>query len=425
MMHETTAAASFDLAAFAPPDYGGEALQKLNALNRDLAEMFRESGFAPIEPAILQPADILFDLYGEEIWERSFIIEDVEHGAWCLRPDFTAPVARSYLRDFEAGAPARFGYSGPVFRRARGAGDGALQQMQAGVEIIGEQDPVESDAAVFDLARRALERAGCARYRATIGDLGLFFGLLQGASMPDRWRARLRRHFRRPELFGALLRRYAGQLEGSGEAIKRARAQMALVKSVGAMERPKALAAVREMLDRAETPQIGLRDEDEAIARFLAIAADAQAHPLSDDTLMLLEAAAKVKGPATEIAAAFGALAADAGVDLSIQIGQFERRLEALAATGVEPAGLYFDAVFGRDLAYYNGFVFEMRPEAAPGAPPPRALCGGGRYDRLFQALGAPAPVRGVGAAMKLEPILAEVARQNGGPAFGAKGATS
>ena len=54
-----------------------------------------------------------------------------------------------------------------------------------------------------------------------------------------------------------------------------------------------------------------------------------------------------------------------------------------------------------------------MQPRALVENGAPRALAGGGRYDMLFKALGAPAPLRGVGAALKLDVILAEVERQN------------
>ncbi|MEM9725532.1 MAG: ATP phosphoribosyltransferase regulatory subunit [Pseudomonadota bacterium] len=415
MKYETSAAALTALNAFAPPDYCGPELERINHINFELTAIFAEAGFSPIEPAILQPADILFDLYGEEIWDRSFVIEDIEHGAWCLRPDFTAPVARSYLASVQAGsevgAPARYGYFGPVFRRARGAGDGALQQLQAGVEIIGEPEVAERDAEVFDLARRALEWAGCKRYQVVLGDLGLIFGVLDAVPMPDSWRTRLRRRFWRPERFNALLRRLSG-----GPAAQHADSRVAFLKGLGSLGPEEAERAVEEMMALAETPQIGVRSAAEVAERFLRQAEDAQAHPLPSESAALIEAAAGVTGSAADALTTFETLARDARVDLSAQCALYAQRLDALSARGVEPNDLTFDAVFGRDLAYYDGFVFEMRPPPDPadpsGAHTLGRLGGGGRYDRLFTALGAPRPVQGVGAALKPEAILAAAARE-------------
>ncbi|MEL6980353.1 MAG: ATP phosphoribosyltransferase regulatory subunit [Pseudomonadota bacterium] len=391
--------------AFAPQDYDGAALERLSAITDILMRIFGAEDAALVEPAILQPADILFDLYGEEIWERSFIIEDLEHGAWCLRPDFTAPVARSHLARAETGESARYRYCGPVFRRARGAGDGALQQLQAGVEVIDEADPATRDAEVFDLARQALDAAGCPPYDLVIGDLGLVFGLLDAVPMPDSWRARLRRHFWRPQRFSQLLRRLGGEAPSAGEA-----SRMAFLKGFGALGEEDAARAISEMMALAETPQIGVRGSEEVAERFLRQAEDARAHPLPQASVDVIEAAVAVSGPADAALTRLKALAAEAKMDLSRQTTLFERRLEALSARGVEPSRLRFDAVFGRDLAYYDGFVFEMRPFPTKATPAPRRLGGGGRYDRLFQALGAERPVSGVGAALKPEAILAAIA---------------
>ena len=408
MQHETTAAASFDLAAFAPPDYQGEALERLTGLSSGVSSIFEAAGFAPIEPAILQPADILFDLYGEEIWERSFIIEDVEHGAWCLRPDFTAPVARCHLTSAAAGEAARYHYAGSVFRRARGAGDGALQQQQAGVEIIGEADEVASDVEAFRIARQALDWAGCRGYQATIGDLGLVFGVLDQVTMPERWRARLKRHFRRPDHFSALLRRYSGQTADPELA-----SRIAFLKGFSAAGAEAVAAALGKQARDEKIPHTGKRSPAEIAERFRHLAEDARSHPMPRASLELIEAATAIEGPAPEAVADFKSLGAEAKIDLSDALALYEKRLDALAAAGVDPGALRFDAVFGRDLAYYDGFVFEMRPPAQEGDPAPRALAGGGRYDMLFKALGAGAPISGVGAALKLEAILSAVADEN------------
>jgi len=68
------------------------------------------------------------------------------------------------------------------------------------------------------------------------------------------------------------------------------------------------------------------------------------------------------------------------------------RRLFELAAAYGYADRLVFDASIVRGLAYYTGIVFEGFDTA--GAL--RAVCGGGRYDRLLEALGGP-PTPAVG----------------------------
>jgi histidyl-tRNA synthetase len=70
-----------------------------------------------------------------------------------------------------------------------------------------------------------------------------------------------------------------------------------------------------------------------------------------------------------------------------------ERLFELLDAYGVADR-VEFDASIVRGLAYYTGVVFE----AFDGDRKLRALCGGGRYDRLLETLGGPSiPAVGFG----------------------------
>jgi histidyl-tRNA synthetase len=69
------------------------------------------------------------------------------------------------------------------------------------------------------------------------------------------------------------------------------------------------------------------------------------------------------------------------------------RLFELLDAYGVRDR-VEFDASIVRGLAYYTGIVFE----AFDAGRKLRAICGGGRYDRLLEALGGPAmPAVGFG----------------------------
>ena len=75
-----------------------------------------------VEPAALQPADVLLDLYGEDIRARAFVTRD-DGAEMMLRPDFTVPIVRLHM---DAGAePARYVYCGPVWRRQDAGSDAA------------------------------------------------------------------------------------------------------------------------------------------------------------------------------------------------------------------------------------------------------------------------------------------------------------
>ena len=262
--------------------YTGAELERLNRVNIEITNIFNDAGFEPIEPSILQPADPLFDLYGEEIRERAFFVEAGGDPPLCLRPDFTVPVARAFLDGAtpnSGASSARFGYFGPVFRTSRD-GAGAAQHLQAGVEIIGEADPATRDAEAFDLACKALKWCGCDRFTVVTGDLNIMFSLLDAISMPEVFRKRLKRHFWRPARFHQLIRNAIRDGE-AGAAKSPGPGRLALLRGVGALGPSEAAAALSDVLALSETPHIGVRTQEEVIQRLAEQAREARERPLS------------------------------------------------------------------------------------------------------------------------------------------------
>ena len=78
---------------------------------------FINAGAVVLETSILQPADLLLDLYGEDIRARAYVTSDPLRGEQMLRPDFTVPVVQMHMA--EGAEPARYTYAGEVFRRQR------------------------------------------------------------------------------------------------------------------------------------------------------------------------------------------------------------------------------------------------------------------------------------------------------------------
>jgi ATP phosphoribosyltransferase regulatory subunit len=127
--------------------------------------------------------------------------------------------------------------------------------------------------------------------------------------------------------------------------------------------------------------------------------------PEARDILTMLSA---VAGPPGEALDQIGAIAKDAGIILDDALDTLADRAEMIqsALRDVLPGQmpkLNFVASFGRQLDYYSGFVFEVTDAAAADDVP---LVGGGRYDQLLKALGAPRPVAAVGYSVWVDRIL-------------------
>ena len=354
----------------------GDDLGRLEALRRRIAERFAAAGAERVEPETLQPADLLLDLYGEDIRARAYLVNDPVEGELFLRPDFTVPVARIHME--EGKDPARYFYDGLVWRRQAPGSARPTEYLQAGIELIGG-DQAEDEAEVFALIRDAL---GDVAATPQTGDLGIIRAAISGLETSEARRDALRRHIWRPARFHALLDRFAAPAAHSDT-------RAALL----GMSRDERRAAIAEA-----GKFVGAREADEILARLDTLAAEAATPPLSPEQKALIEAVLAVCGPSDEALATLRALGLPA---LAPALDAMERRLEALARRGAER--LPFDAAFGRGLEYYDGFVFEFR-SPRPGLPP---LGGGGRYDALTAILGRGTGSTAVGAIIRPEAVVA------------------
>ncbi len=346
-----------------------------------IAEAFRGAGATLVDLPVLQPAETLLDLYGEDIRARAYVTRDPLAGELMLRPDFTVPVVQMHM---EGGAnPARYAYAGKVFRTQDRSSDRPPEFDQVGFEILGGEDPAPADAEVFTLLSQVLAPLPL---RVTIGDIGVLMAAVQGLTTPENRKAALVRHIWRPRRFRALLDRYSGRAP-----VPPARAAL--------LER---VARGKDVLADAG-PLVGLRTREEVAERIAALAADAQEPPLPAAETDLIDQIVTLR----ETAPSALERLADIAVDLPAimpAVERLEERLEALAARGIDIAALEFEGGYGRSsMEYYDGFVFGFHAAARPDLPP---VATGGRYDAMTRALGCGAEIAAVGGVVRPAALL-------------------
>jgi ATP phosphoribosyltransferase regulatory subunit len=340
--------------------------------------LFQAAGAVEVDPPVLQPAEVLLDLYGENIRARAFVTADPGLGETMLRPDFTVPVVQMHM---EHGAePARYTYAGEVFRKQEEATHRAQEFLQVGYELFDRKDPAAADAEVFSLMAQALEPLGL---RAATGDIGLIAAAVRGLTTTDARRAALMRHIWRPRRFRALLDRFAGRApapEGRAELIARAD--------------PLA----------CDAPLVGLRTRDEIAARIEALREDAAAPPIPGAEVALIDDLLGLRETMANIVEHLRDLAVDMPA-FQPAVERFVARAGALDERGVDLATLDFEGAYGRtSMEYYDGFVFGFYAEARPDLQP---VATGGRYDALTRVLGQGREIPAVGGVIRPELTLA------------------
>jgi ATP phosphoribosyltransferase regulatory subunit len=360
-----------------------------------LLAAFARAGYAPVSPAILQPAEPFLDLTGEDMRRHMYFVTDSQGRELCLRPDLTIPVARDYLASPAARRPAGFCYLGMVFRD-RGAAGGEF--LQAGVESFGRADTAAADAEVLALGIEAAAHYGLTDPQIVTGDVALFAALIEALDLAPAWKRRLLKDFNRKATF-------ADDLARLTLATANGRGEYQGVLTAFANANPKAAhALVADLLSIAGISAVGGRSVGEIADRFVEQAELGASLALPGDSRSVIERFLAIAGAPEAAAAALRLLWAEAGIASGTALDLFDRRIAVLAERGVDPRRMQFATAFGRGVDYYTGFVFELHD---PDRQVDGQLVAGGRYDALMTRLGSPTPVPAVGLAVWIERLAA------------------
>lgn len=343
-----------------------------------LLEFFEAQGAQTVETDILQSAEVLLDLYGEDIRARAYVTSDALRGEQMLRPDFTVPVVQMHM---EHGAePARYTYCGEVFRRQEEDVARPSEFIQVGYEVFDRENPAAADAEVFALFQQVLAPLGL---RAATGDMGILMAAVRGLSTTERRKAALLRHIWRPRRFRALLDRFGGKSDVPATR--------------------QALLAATDALAEAG-PFIGMRRQAEISARIDALKDDAKQAPISNGEAAILDDIMTLREKAPMVLERLRDIAVDLPA-ITPAVEAMDARLTEMSARGVNVDALDFEGSYGRTtLEYYDGFVFGFYAEARPDLP---AVASGGRYDALTRVLGQGRSIPAVGGVIRPELVQA------------------
>ncbi len=349
-----------------------------------LEALIAAPGFTRLDPPILMSADPYFNLAGEEFRRRLVLTMGPTGEEYCLRPDFTLPIATHFLENVTG--PAAYSYLGALFRQRP---DGPDEFEQAGLELIAQPDPAAALDRVLGFARDVLLAYGVVAPKIRLGSVALFEAVLAAAEMPDVWRPRLRDRFGHPESLDPLLKRLSDPHGAEGNI------------------RPPRLADIEaeiaERMSAAGLPFDTSRSPAEIAARQLEKQALAAAY-VPGETITLLEDFLAVSGPVDTALAGLRALFDTPPAGFAAALDAVGHHAATLGA-GLPGATLVFDAGFAPRLDYYTGLVFEVTGRKGD------ILVSGGAYDRLLQRLGANDEIAASGCALWVERLEQEAGR--------------
>ena len=348
-------------------------------VNRILAR-FERNGAKRITTDLLQPADSLLDLYGEDIRARAYVTEDPVRGELMLRPDFTLPVANFHMAT--GIERAEYTYAGPVFRRQWPGVNRSSEFIQVGLENFGNSDIADADAEVYATFAEIMSGSG---FQAITGDIGILIAAVESLSTTSERKAALRRHIWRPLRFMRLLDKFCW-----GEPDPRVAWNVASDHGRD----------FEEVLIANAGPMIGRRGADEIRERLEVLERESKTDPLSPKQSYAIKRILGLKGKLWSVIPKLRKIQ-ESLPQIESAVDLMEDRVFSMRKHGIDGPGLYFTASFGRTtLEYYDGFVFGFLPRGAGDAP---VAASGGRYDLLTRMLGGGKSVPAVGGVIRPE----------------------
>ncbi len=344
------------------------------------------SGAERADAPLLQPLNLLLELAGEAMRARLFVVQAEGGAESCLRPDFTAAIARQHIES--ARAAGLYWYQGAAFRSAGGE-DRPEEFVQLGLEMFspGGGSVEAADAEIASLAWRAASAGGRKDLSLWLGDVALFGAFIESLDLPEALAGRLKRVAGRPRLLWAELSR-TGEAAVGGGALAGLLAGLSESQAAGLLEEVWALAGVEP---------VGGRGPAEIAARLVSKAEAAAAPALTEAQAGAIRAFMSIDdSPAYAFARMRDLSGANDGA-LKTALAGWETRLLELGQT-TPTDRIRFTPALGHAFDYYDGLTFEVRSDDLG---PERAVAVGGRYDSLLARLGGQSEARAVGCMVR------------------------
>jgi ATP phosphoribosyltransferase regulatory subunit len=160
----------------------GDEARRRRRIEEAVLDVFGGWDYEEIIPPLFDYADVFA---GEALSSRTYSFVGRDGSVLALRPDFTsllAKIAAGRLHDRPA--PIRLYYSGEVVRYEPPKAGRQSELHQMGLEHLGGE-PRAADAEVVTIAAECLDRLGVEGFVLTLGHVGVFSGLLEGAPIEE------------------------------------------------------------------------------------------------------------------------------------------------------------------------------------------------------------------------------------------------
>ena len=369
-----------------------------------MSQLLGEYGYQMLETPVLEPTELFMRKSGGELASQLYSFIDAGSNSVSLRPEFTSPIMRHYLENKSSiSLPARWQYSGPVFRFDASHPDASGQFTQVGGELIGSSD-IEADIELLKLAVAVPTKLGLDCWSLRLADLDILNSLLDPVGISDRARSFIIQSMPKlsegrsvvPNLLqeGLLIHLICGT-NGSSDP-----EDAALRQAIHGLNDTQARSVLLGLLQWNSADQLGQRTPEDVVERLLRKIQGNDTEEKLRQGLELASDLASIKGSPEQALEAVKKTLASAGANQDAS-DRFAKVMDLMVGDPDAKGQIVLDFGLVHGLAYYNGVIFEVSHPKWAGI-----LGGGGRYDTLSRALGGSDAVPALGFAYNLDALI-------------------
>lgn len=363
-----------------------------------IREFFINKGYAFCNPAMTISADIVMNFMGEDVRNRLLFTSSPSGDEICLRPDFTLPLAISYINN-ELDSN-KFVYDGYAFRfpSINEKTRHCPEFRQIGIENFGDKNKIKAESDIISQAHEILSSFYDQNLEVKISDISMFYQLLNHLKIDTHLFNRVRRLYWR----GLNVTEIKDSIKKIINTRFDAKPRFDLIEEYK-KNNLSSTALIQELTGSEDLSIFSSRQPDDIVKSYIDKSEFTNSTEFNDIIIEQITEFLSIKGDFSKISKLLDNFQKKYRIDFAEGIENLENRLKILQKNQISTDMIEFNATLSRKVEYYTGLIFEIRMKNENKVEP---IAIGGRYDKIFEELGSKEPIPAVGCSIYVDRLL-------------------
>lgn len=363
-----------------------------------IREFFINKGYTFCNPAMTIPADIVMNFMGEDVRNRLLFTSSPSGDELCLRPDFTLPLAISYINnELQAN---KFVYDGYAFRfpSINEKTRYCPEFRQIGIENFGDKNKIDAEGDVISQAYEILSSFYDDHLEIKISDISMFYQLLDHLKIDTNLFNRIRRLYWR----GLTATEIKDSIKKIINTRFETKPRLDLIDEYK-NNNLSSIALIQKLTGSDDLSIFSGRHPDDIVKRYIDKSELSNDNVINDTLIEQITEFLSIKGDISTIIQLLDNFQKKYHIDFVEGIENLENRVKILKKNQIAMDMIEFNATLSRKVEYYTGLIFEIRMKNKNKNEP---IAIGGRYDKIFEQLGSKDPIPAVGCSIYIDRLL-------------------